>query len=172
MPADAGARVLIQVLAFAAFLAVLFSLFRYAMGMRYTKVVREAERKAAEAEGRRVVAELPLSSGQVLIFTEAPLHFAWGEHRVAKSDITGVRLRLNGGILAEHTREGIRLPPPSLPDEFEGRETWDVTLYCPEGPLASIPCGTLREGVSREVASTVFAAVQKAIASPGGGPPR
>jgi hypothetical protein len=66
-------------------------------------------------------------------------------------------------VLAEETREGVRLPPPSLPEEYEGRETWDVALYGRDGLLASIPCGVLREGVSREVASTVFAAVVKAI---------
>ena len=99
-----------------------------------------------------MVAELPLPSGEVAFLAEDALSFSWGENRVAKADIAGVRMRLNGGVLAEHAREGVRLPSPSPPEEYEGRERWDVALYGTEGLLASIPCGTLREGVSREVA--------------------
>jgi hypothetical protein len=66
-------------------------------------------------------------------------------------------------VLAEHALEGLRLPPPAPPEEYEGRERWDVALYGRDGLLESIPCGALREGVSREVAATVFAAVKTAI---------
>jgi hypothetical protein len=156
----------IQILAFAVFLFVLFSLFRFAMGLRWAKVSRESERASAEGEGRRVVAELPLASGEVTFLAEDPLAFSWGEIRVAKADVAGVRMRLNGGVLAEHARDGVRLPSPSPPEEYEGRERWDVALYGTEGLLASIPCGVLREGVSREVAATVFAAVKRGVAPP------
>lgn len=156
---------LLQILAFAVFFYCLFSLFRFAMGLRAAKLAREDERASAEDEGRLVVAELPLPSGEVAVLAEDALSFSWGETRVAKADVAGVRMRLNGGVLAEHAREGVRLPPPSPPEEYEGRERWDVALYGAEGLLASIPCGILREGVSREVASTVFAAVKKAVSA-------
>lgn len=155
---------LIQILAFAVFFYFLFSLFRFAMGLRAAKLAREDERASAQDEGRQVVAELPLPSGEVAFLAEDSVSFSWSETRVAKADIAGVRMRLNGGVLAEHARDGLRLPPPSPPEEYEGRERWDVAVYGTEGLLASIPCGTLREGVSREVASTVFAAVKRAVA--------
>lgn len=155
---------LVQIVAFAVFCYFLFSLFRFAMGLRSAKLAREGERACAEGEGRRVVAELPLPTGEVAFLAEDALSFTWGETRVAKADVAGVRMRLNGGVLAEHVRDGVRLPPPSPPEEYEGRERWDVVLYGASGLLASIPCGVLREGVSREVAATVFAAVKKAVA--------
>lgn len=156
---------LVRILAFAVFLYFLFSLFRYAMGLRAAKLAREDERAAAEAGGLWVVAELPLPSGEVAFLAEDKHFFSWGDTRVAKADVAGLRMRLNGGVLAEHAREGVRLPPPSPPEEYEGGERWDVALYGTHDLLASIPCGILREGVSREVASTVFAAVKRAVAA-------
>ena len=50
-------------------------------------------------------------------------------------------LLLNGGVLAEHALEGLRLPLPAPPEEYEARERWDVALYGRDGLLESIPCG-------------------------------
>jgi hypothetical protein len=161
--------VLIQLLAGAVLLFLVFSLFRFAMGLRWAKVSREAARAAAEDAGRQVVAELPLPTGEVAFLVEDAQSFAWQDRRVAKAGIFGVRMRLNGGVLAEHARDGVRLPPPEVGEEYEGRERWDVAVFSADGALSSIPCGVLREGVSREVASTVFAAVKRAMLR-GGGP--
>lgn len=156
----------IRLLALAAFLVVVFQLFRFAMGLREAKRVREAERAAEEARGRRVVAELPLGDGIVLL-TEDEKGFAWGGSNAARADIAGGRLLLNGGILREFAREPGVLPPPLPPEEFEGRERWEVAVFLKGGGLARIPCGTLREGVSREIAGRVYAAVERASAGPG-----
>jgi hypothetical protein len=155
--------VLIQILATAVLVFVLFSLFRFAMGLRWAKVSREAARSEIEAAGRRVVAELPLATGETALFVEDGVGFAWPGTRVLKSTIRGARLRLNGGILAEHAGEGVRLPAPDAAEDYEGRERWDVAVFTEDGAVAVIPCGSLREGVSREVASAVFAAVRGAI---------
>jgi hypothetical protein len=156
---------LVQVLAGAILLFLLFSLFRFAMGLRWAKVSRETARAEVEGEGRRVVAELPLTTGEVVLLTEDERGFSWGAgSRVDKSGLVGVRMRLNGGVLAEHAREGVRLPPPEPSEEYEGRERWDVAVFAADGSVTSIPCGVLREGVSREVAATVFAAVKRAVA--------
>jgi hypothetical protein len=69
-------------------------------------------------------------------------------------------MRLNGGARESH--DGVRLPSPE-PLESEGRERWDVALFGAEGFLAAIPCGNLREGVSREVATIVFEAVKRGV---------
>jgi hypothetical protein len=154
----------VQVVAAFAFVLVLFSLFRLAMGLRWAKVVRETARAEAGGEGRRLLAELPLASGEVVFLVEDESALAWGEERCDKSRIAGVRMRLNGGVLAEHASPGVTLPPPEASEEYEGRERWDVALFSRDGFLASIPCGVLREGVSREVASTVFEAVRRVVA--------
>ena len=52
------------------------------------------------------------------------------------------------------------LPEPPLAEAYEGRERWEVELYLRDGRRLQVPCGTLREGVSREAALAVFAAVK------------
>ena len=156
-----------QAVAALAFLLFAFSVFRLAMGLRWAKVSREAARSEVLHAGRRVLAELPLPTGEVAMLVEDATGFAWGDRRCEKAEIGGVRMRLNGGVLAEFAKDGVRLPSPEPPEEYEGRERWDVALFGADGLLESIPCGVLREGVSREVAATVFAAVRSAIADGG-----
>ena len=52
------------------------------------------------------------------------------------------------------------VPEPQSAEDFEGRETWDVVLYLEDGATRVVPCGTLREGVSREIAARVFRATR------------
>ena len=150
----------IQVVAALAFLAFLWMLLRFALGLRYAKVVREEERAA---QGGRVVAEISSAVGDVGFFVEQAEAFAWPGGRVAKDEIVGARLLLRGGAIGEAVRPGAPLPPAGPADEFEGRERWDVVLYLRDGTAATVACGTLREGVSREVAARVFEAVRAGL---------
>lgn len=152
-----GAGGWIQVVAGAVFLAFLWMLLRFALGLRYAKVVREEERAVQPG---RVVAEIPSAAGEVGFFVEEPGAFAWPDGRVAKDEIVGARLLLRGGAIGEVARAGTDLPPAGPADELEGRERWDVVLYLQGGGTATVACGTLREGVSREVAARVFEAVR------------
>jgi hypothetical protein len=152
----------LQVLAAAVLAAFLISMFRYAMALRAAKAARESWREAEESRGRRVVAEIPGAGDDVTLFAEDGDGFYWGGRQVAKRDVVGARLRLNGGILATWTRPGLTLPEPAAPEEFEGRERWDVVLYVTGGGSRVVECGTLREGVSREIAAKVFEEVKKA----------
>lgn len=150
----------IQAAAAVLFLAFLWILLRFALGLRYSKVVREEER---EAQRGRVVAEIPSAAGEVGFFVEEREAFAWPGGRAAKHEIVGARLLLRGGAIGEASRAGVTLPPAGPADEFEGRERWDVVLYLRGGGTATIACGTLREGVSREVAARVFEAVRASV---------
>ncbi|HEY7409314.1 MAG TPA: hypothetical protein VII13_01150 [Vicinamibacteria bacterium] len=152
---------LVRGLAVLLLLLVLWTLFRYAMGMRAAKVTREAARRAREGGGGTVVAEIPLPDGLLFFVDEGPA-FDWGRGRAAKADLRGGRLLLNGGVMGAFSRDGRPLPEPPPPEDFEGRERWDVILYLAGGEEAVVPCGTLREGVSREIAARVFAAVKGA----------
>ncbi|HVQ29021.1 MAG TPA: hypothetical protein VMV21_05545 [Vicinamibacteria bacterium] len=160
--------VLVQVVAAAAFVMFAFSLFRFSMGLRWAKVSREAARKEVLGTGQRLLAELPLPTGEVAFLLEDATAFAWGQERCLKALVHGVRMRLNGGVLAEFVKDGVRLPSPEPPEEYEGRERWDVALFGADGFLAAIPCGNLREGVSREVATIVFEAVKRGVAEGAG----
>jgi len=153
-------RLWIQVAAALLFLAFLWMLLRFALGLRYSKVVRE---EARDAQAGRVVVEIPSAAGDVGFFVEEPGAFAWPGGRAAKGDIVGGRLLLRGGPIGAFARPGVELPPAGVTDEFEGRERWDVVLYLRDGSAATVACGTLREGVSREVAARVFEAVRAVL---------
>ncbi len=149
-----------RIAAGAALALILFSIFRYAMALRAAKVARLSWREAEESRGRRVVAEIPGPGDAVTLFLEDEGGFYWGADEVRKPEIAGGRLRLNRGILATWARPGLALPEPESAEDFEGRETWDVVLYLDDGRTRVIPCGTVREGVSREIATRVFHATR------------
>jgi hypothetical protein len=154
---------LLPILAALVLAVVLFHFFRFAMGLRFAKVQREEARTAEEARGRRVLAEIPLSDYEVVFLVEDEDALRWGEAAVRKDALAGARLVLNGGMLRECQAEGALLPPTHPPEEYEGRERWEVEIFARDGTKTSIPCGTLREGISREIAGKVFAAVSAAI---------
>jgi hypothetical protein len=153
---------LVRVLASLLFLVLLWWLFRLALGLRQAKLDREGARVAEEARGRRVVAELPPRGSETLLLLEDGPSFCWGSETVAKADIAGVRLLVNGGVLQEFASGSARLPPLDPPPEFEGGEVWEVVIYRRSGGRARIPCGALREGVSREIAGRAFDAIRAA----------
>ena len=155
----------IKVVAGLALLAFLWTAFRLAMGLRWSKIERDRMRRDEETRGRRVVAEIPLSEGHLMLLLEDAEAFHWGTKSVRKTDVAGGRLLLNGGIVGEFSLAGVALPPPGGAEEYEGRERWDVRVYRRDGGAIEIPCGTLREGVSREIAGRAFEAV-KASATP------
>jgi hypothetical protein len=146
-------------------LVVLWKAFRFAMMMRATRVLREEARLLAEKSGRRVIAEVPTPSGELELFTADAGAFYWGEHAVRKADLVGCRLLLNGGVMASAVRAGVALPEAGAPADYEGRERWEVRLYLAAAEPFDIPCGILREGVSRDAARAVFAAVQSSFSA-------
>jgi hypothetical protein len=156
------ARFAVQLAAAALLVAVLWTLLRLALGLRQAKVAREETRRAEEAQGRRVVAEIPLADDRLVLFLEDDEAFYWSGLTARKRGLLGARLTLNGGVMATVARAGQALPEPSVPEEFEGRERWEVVLYTAEGPRI-VPCGSLREGVSREAATRVFERVRAAL---------
>jgi hypothetical protein len=156
---------LIRVVAFALLVVALWRAFRLSMGLRFAKLSREEARSAEEARGGKVLAELPLPDAEMVFLVEDAGAFRWGSARLAKSSILGARLMVNSAVLQEFAGAGERLPPPQPPEEYEGRERWEVRVFLRGGGTTSIPCGTLREGVSREIAGRVFAAVKGAVAA-------
>jgi hypothetical protein len=157
------ARFALQVAAAAALLLVLWTLLRFALSLRYAKAAREAARRVEEDRGRRVVAEIPLADDRLVLFLEDDQAFYWAGRTVAKPTVQAVRLLLNGGVMASAVRPGHVLGEPQAPAEFEGRERWDVDLHLADGTVATVPCGTLREGVSREIATRVFERARAAV---------
>ena len=155
---------LVKAAALLVLLLLLWMVFRFAMGLRWAKVSREAARAAEQARGRRVVAEIPVSEDEVVFFLEDDAGFYWGGRQARKREIRGARLLLNGGVMASFARNGEALPHPSTPEEYQGRERWEVVVYLEDGGEERIACGGLREGVSRDMATRVFEAIRSAVA--------
>jgi len=153
---------IIQVLALLALVLALWTVFRFAMGLRWAKVSREDARAAEQARGRRVVAEIPVSDDEIVFFVEDDAGFYWGGRQARKRDIRGARLLLNGAVMASFACEGERLPDSAPPEEYEGGERWEIALYLRGGRDERVACGRLREGVSRELAGRVFEAIRRA----------
>jgi hypothetical protein len=154
---------IIQVLALLALVLALWTVFRFAMGLRWAKVSREDARAAEQSRGRRVVAEIPLSDDEIVFFVEDEVGFYWGGRQARKRDIRGARLLLNGAVMASFSRDGERLPDAAPPEEYEGGERWEIALYLQGGREERVACGTLREGVSREIAGRIFEAIRSAV---------
>jgi hypothetical protein len=157
---------LVQFLAAALLLVVLWRLFRVAMGLWVAKLDREEARRATEARGGRVVVEIPTADGATFFVDETDA-FRWGAAAARKADVAGARLLLNGAVVTVVARNGAQLPLPAAVAVQEERESWAVELHLLDGRTMTVPCGTLREGVSREIAARVFAAVRDGV---GGGP--
>lgn len=157
----------IKTVALLALLALLWSVFRLSMGLRWAKVSRESERREEEARGRRIVAELPSADGTLGFFAEDHAGFYWPGGEAGKSALRGARLLLNRGVIATAARPGASLPDPPAPEPFEGRERWEVVLYAEGGAAATVGCGTVREGVSRDIGTRVFEAVRAELARGG-----
>jgi hypothetical protein len=155
-------RTLVQAAAAAVVLVFLWKAFRLAMGLRAERLFREGTRRAEEARGHRVIAEIPSAEGELSLFVEAGDSFVWQDRTVRKSELLGCRLLLNGAAVASAARVNTSIPEAALLEDYEGRERWDVRVYAGTG-VWDIPCGTLREGVSRDAARAVFEAVSAAL---------
>jgi hypothetical protein len=153
---------LVKLLAAAVFVVLVFRLLNFALGLRAQMRAREEERATQQARGRRVVAELPLEAG-VCLFLEDAAGFYWGENEVGKEQLSGARLVLNGGVVAQAARPGVSLPAPGASAEWDGSEQWEVRLHLAAGGTRQVPCGRLREGVSRDAAGAVFEAAKQAF---------
>jgi hypothetical protein len=155
---------ILQIVAAAVLLVFLWSLFRFAMGLRWAKLSREEARASEQARGRRVVAEIPQRDG-LLLFLEDADGYSWGSLRAERGVVVGARALLNGAVIAAFARPGVALPEPPAHEAYEGQERWDVLLYLDGAPPLAVPCGTLREGVSREIALCVFGAVRRGVSA-------
>jgi len=145
----------IGLLLLAASLATTLQMFR-----RRRQRVRDSER----ALGRSVIAELPVGEDLVM-FSEDPVRFYYGERSIDKDLIAAVRVLINGTSIAavlstRHVREAAR-EATSFEDRPEGiaRDRWDVAIETITGTVL-VECGAIRERISQELARSVFDAVK------------
>src|SRR5690606_5062161 len=114
-------------------LALLIMALSLATTLHFHRRRRTRARAQEEAQGRRIIAELP-TGDRLVLFTEDADAFRYGEQKVAKQDIAAVRVLINGSPIAavtstRHAREAAR-HPTSFDDRPEGiaRDRWDVAI--------------------------------------------
>ena len=127
-------------------------------------------RRAMALSGRKIIAEIPYKD-DLSFFTEDTQSFQWDAHRIAKSEIRAVKLLITGASIASFVSSRFHSPAADVshfevskqtePIEFE-RERWDVSIEL-EKETILVPCGSIRERVSQELARQVYEAVRTDI---------
>jgi hypothetical protein len=130
---------------------------------------RQRARDSERALGRTVIAELP-AADELVLFSEDPARFYYGERSIDKDLIAAARVLINGAPIAavlstRHVREAAR-HPTGFDDRPEGiaRDRWDVAIETITG-MVLVECGAIRERVSQELARQVFDAVKRDVES-------
>jgi hypothetical protein len=137
---------------------------------------RRMRARAAERErGRVVIAEIPAADDLVLV-SEDPDAFHYGDRVILKASIAAARVLINGApiaaVLSTRHASAAALHPTSFEDRPEGiaRDRWDVALETTAGTVL-VECGAIRERVSQELARAVFEAVKRDVEARNASPP-
>jgi secondary thiamine-phosphate synthase enzyme len=128
MPARDGVRDPVAVRRRAA--AALFWLFRFAMGLRYAKLERERERSALLGQGRRPGRRGARRERRAGALRRGRCRLRSGDVSLAKAELVGVRLLVNGRVVDSRQRPGSELGASEV-EEHEGRERWTCWRRCP-----------------------------------------
>ena len=150
---------------------VAVALFLGALSLATTLTVyrkrRRRMRDQEQAQGRRIIAEIPGDDG-LRLFTEDDRQFHYGAQAVDKDRIAAVRVLINGAPIAAYVATRLAsaaaLQPTSFEDRPEGiaRDRWDVAIEQQDSVLL-VECGAIRERVSQELARAVFDAVKREL---------
>ncbi len=163
-------------------LALVFLAFSLATTLQRMRRRRQRALDSERALGRTIIAEIPANDDLVL-FSEDPVRFHYGETSIDKDLIMAVRVLINGAPIAayvstRHAADRHRQQPTSFEDRPEGiaRDRWDVAIETIVGTTL-VECGAIRERVSQELARAVFDAVKRDLErrdhhSTSGTPPR
>lgn len=163
-------------------LALLFLALSLADALQRLRRRRQRALDSERALGRTVVVEIPAAEDLVL-FSEDPVRFHYGEKSIDKDLIVAVRVLINGTPIAayvstRHAADAERQQPTHFEDHPEGiaHDRWDVAIETVVGTTL-VECGSIRERVSQELARAVFDAVKRDLErrdhhSTSGTPPR
>ena len=150
-------------------LVLLFVAASLATALRLYRRRRQRARESERARGRTIVAELP-TADELVLFSEDPDRFYYGERAIDKDQISAVRVLINGAPLATVSRRPLAEPDQrtgelaAMDDRPEGiaRDRWDVAIDTTAG-VVLVECGAIRERVSQELARAVFDSVKHAV---------
>jgi len=147
-------------------LALLVVAASLATTLQHYRRRRQRAQDSERALGHRVVAEVP-AGDELVLFSEDPVRFHYGERSIDKDLIVAVRVLINGAPIAAvvSNRQTHAAPQPTrFEDRPEGieRDRWDVAIETERGTVL-VECGAIRERVSQELARRVFDAVRESV---------
>ena len=129
---------------------------------------RRVQARAAEyARGRTVIAEIPAAE-DLLLVSEDPDAFHYGDTLIPKDSIVAARVLINGSpiaaVVSNRYPDAAALHPTTFEDRPEGiaRDRWDVAVEMTQG-MVLIECGAIRERVSQELARAIFDAIKRDV---------
>jgi hypothetical protein len=124
---------------------------------------RQRMHDSERERGRTLIAEIP-GEDNLVLFSEDATRFYYGDRPIDKSQITAVRVLINGAPIAAFmsARAAAHPQATAFEDRPDGiaRDRWDVAIETVTGPTL-VPCGAIRERVSQELARAVFDAVKR-----------
>jgi len=147
-------------------LALLLVAASLATTLQHYRRRRQRAQDSERALGRRVVAEVP-AGDELVLFSEDPVRFYYGERSIDKDLIVAVRVLINGAPIAAvvSNRQTNAAPQPTrFEDRPEGieRDRWDVAIETERGTVL-VECGAIRERVSQELARKIFDVVKESV---------
>ena len=147
-------------------LALLVVAASLATTLQHYRRRRQRAQDSERALGRRVVAEVP-AGDELVLFSEDPVRFHYGERSIDKDLIVAVRVLINGAPIAAvvSNRQTNAAPQPTrFEDRPEGieRDRWDVAIETERGTVL-VECGAIRERVSQELARRIFDVVKESV---------
>ena len=152
-------------------IALVIVALRLATSLTKDRRRRQQQRRALEADGQTILAEVPTDTG-LTFFTEDPTAFHFGDRAIPKGTIKAARVLINGAPIAVSVIAGYAaanaMPNHVIEDRPEGlaRDRWDVSIETADD-TAVVPCGAIRERISQELARRIFGAVKREIESGG-----
>ena len=123
------------------------------------------QRRFLEAQGRRVVAEVPVPDG-LAYFSEADEAFFWGDQLIPKDEIRAARILISGAPLSSIRSSRFPASPETQASSTEPgaveRERWGVEIELGDATVL-VECGSIRQQVSQELARSIYESVRRAI---------
>ena len=145
---------------------LLLAALSMATTLRWRYRDRERIRRQLDAEGRTIVAEVPAAGG-LEFFSEDAGAFYWSGRTIPKPAIRTARLLISGAPLATvRSRQAPDLATAAAATAEDAdpveRERWDVDIETAGGTVL-VPCGSIRQQVSQDLARSIFDAVRRAV---------
>ncbi len=161
-----------DLVAVAVVVALVVTALRMATALQGHRRRRERRREQLGRQGRKILVEVPVAGG-IEFFSEDADAFYWADRRIPKREIRAARLLFNDAPLSTARARRFAAPaaagdgPTPAPETFE-RDRWDVAVETAEGAVV-VPCGSIREHVSQDLARRIFDAVRRAVEAHGRG---